>query len=220
MTAGFIVGFDGEKRSVAGEIIALIKAAAIPVCMVGLLLALPNTQLTRRLVREGRLHPHNDVPLDNECDQCTVGLNFDTHRPRGEILRDCKDIIDTIYAPAAYFSRIRDVGLRLECSTQRNPYPLRRNLLELAAIIWKLSRTREVATLFWRTVLACAVRNPVALRSVIKMSALYLHFGPFSTYVSEALARQMAEPTSRWQRLRPLREPQAAATPRPDVVNR
>jgi radical SAM superfamily enzyme YgiQ (UPF0313 family) len=206
VTAGFIVGFDGEKASVAKPITALIEAAAIPVCMVGLLHALPNTQLTRRLMREGRLHPNHDVTLDEECDQCTVGLNFDTTRPRHEILRDCKDIVETIYAPAAYFSRVRNVGLMLNCSKHRNPYPLGRNLRELAAIIWRLTCTKGVARHFWRTAIDCAVRNPSAVRSVIKMSALYLHLSPFSKYVCETLERHIEEPTSRWQRLRPLRE--------------
>jgi radical SAM superfamily enzyme YgiQ (UPF0313 family) len=218
VTAGFIVGFDGEKTSVAKPIAAWIEAAAIPVCMVGLLLALPNTQLTRRLMREGRLHPNHDVPLDEESDQCTVGLNFDTTRPRNEILRDCKDIVESIYAPTAYFSRVREVGLLLDCSTQKNPYPLGKNLRELAAIIWRLTRTRGVARHFWRATVDCAVRNPTAVRSVIKMSALYLHFGPFSKYVSEALERHIAEPTSRWQRLRPLRE-RAASPPHSSRYN-
>src|SRR5215203_638987 len=78
VTAGFIVGFDAEKTNVAAQITGLIESAAIPVCMVGLLIALPNTQLIRRLIQEGRLHPYHDVFVDEECDQCTVGLNFDT----------------------------------------------------------------------------------------------------------------------------------------------
>ena len=49
VTAGFIVGFDSEKGSMADAMVELIEDAAIPVCMVGLLYALPNTQLTRRL---------------------------------------------------------------------------------------------------------------------------------------------------------------------------
>ena len=56
VTAGFIVGFDSEKASIADAMIELIEDAAIPVAMVGLLYALPNTQLTRRLAKEGRLH--------------------------------------------------------------------------------------------------------------------------------------------------------------------
>ena len=51
VTAGFIVGFDSEKGSIAEPMIELIEEAAIPIAMVGLLYALPNTQLTRDFVR-------------------------------------------------------------------------------------------------------------------------------------------------------------------------
>src|SRR5271165_2946417 len=61
VNAGFIVGFDSEKDGVAEAMIELIEAAAIPVCMVGLLFALPNTQLSRRLEKEGRLLPASYV---------------------------------------------------------------------------------------------------------------------------------------------------------------
>src|SRR5712671_1020026 len=53
--AGFIVGFDSEKASVADAMIDCIEATSIPVCMIGLLYSLPNTQLNRRLEREGRV---------------------------------------------------------------------------------------------------------------------------------------------------------------------
>jgi hypothetical protein len=45
VVAGFIVGFDAERGPVAPGSAALIEAAAIPICMIGLLWALPNTQL-------------------------------------------------------------------------------------------------------------------------------------------------------------------------------
>ena len=38
-----------------------IEDTGIPAAMVGLLFALPNTQLTRRLAKEGRLHENFDV---------------------------------------------------------------------------------------------------------------------------------------------------------------
>ena len=82
--------------------IELIEEAAIPVCMVGLLYALPNTQLTRRLDKEGRLHPDPERP-DLSADQCTMGLNFETLRPRQQILADYNRILDRIYDPPASF---------------------------------------------------------------------------------------------------------------------
>ena len=45
VTAGFIVGFDTEKASMGQAMIDFIEEANIPVCMVGLLYALPGTQL-------------------------------------------------------------------------------------------------------------------------------------------------------------------------------
>ena len=62
--------------------------------MVGLLYALPNTQLTRRLAREGRLHVGHDAAPEGTGDQCTAGVNYETKRSRLEILRDYRQILD------------------------------------------------------------------------------------------------------------------------------
>src|SRR4029453_12834288 len=88
VTAGFIVGFDNEKASVSDAIVEFIGDAAIPMCMVGLLYALPNTQLTRRLASEGRLHPGHDLAPTTGGDQCTTGLKFAPIRPLAAWLRD------------------------------------------------------------------------------------------------------------------------------------
>jgi hypothetical protein len=74
VTAGFIIGFDSETESAAEAMIELIEEAAIPVCMVGLLYALPHTQLERRLEKEGRLFPHPERNDLKTADQCTMGL--------------------------------------------------------------------------------------------------------------------------------------------------
>jgi radical SAM superfamily enzyme YgiQ (UPF0313 family) len=55
VTAGFIIGFDGEDRSVFETQSNFIQASGIGIAMVGLLQAIPHTQLSRRLKAEGRL---------------------------------------------------------------------------------------------------------------------------------------------------------------------
>ena len=55
--AGFIVGFDSEKGNTAEGMIGCIEDTAIPVCTVGLLYALPTTQLGRRLCARGASFP-------------------------------------------------------------------------------------------------------------------------------------------------------------------
>ena len=53
--AGFIVGFDNDPADIFQRQINFIRESAIPMAMVGLLSALPDTQLWRRLEKEGRL---------------------------------------------------------------------------------------------------------------------------------------------------------------------
>jgi radical SAM superfamily enzyme YgiQ (UPF0313 family) len=94
ITAGFIVGFDTEKVSMGQAMIDFIEETNIPVCMVGLLYALPGTQLTRRLAKEGRLHNGHDLmKVEQAGDQCTLGCNFDTKRPLRDILVDYKAVL-------------------------------------------------------------------------------------------------------------------------------
>ena len=51
--AGFIIGFDNDPEDIFERQIDFIRESAIPLAMVGLLTALPQTQLWRRLQREG-----------------------------------------------------------------------------------------------------------------------------------------------------------------------
>ena len=99
--------------------VELIEEAAIPVCMVGLLYALPNTQLTRRLEKEGRLHPHPEREDVKSADQCTMGLNFETLRPRQEILADYTRILERIYDPVAFAGRLQRLAKMLDNSGRK-----------------------------------------------------------------------------------------------------
>lgn len=203
VTAGFIVGFDGEKNGAGRATTVFIEESAIPVCMVGLLFALPNTQLTRRLEKEGRLFQGHDIMANDAGDQCTAGLNFETSRPREDILRDCRSIISDVYDARAYFGRVRRVGLALDCSEHHPPFAPKKGLSDVFGVMWGLTRLRGAGYEFWRTFVYCAVRNPRALISVIKLSALYLHFGPFSKTVAGMLEKQIATAPNQWQRKLP-----------------
>src|SRR5215475_3445667 len=103
-----------SDEAVAPGSVALIEAAAIPICMIGLLWAAPNTQLSRRLEREGRLFAGYEVNAAEAGDHCTQGLNFVTLRPRRDILADCRDLIAETYRPERYFGRLRRMARRLD----------------------------------------------------------------------------------------------------------
>src|SRR5262249_27920226 len=124
VTAGFIVGFDTEKASMGEAMIDFIEEASIPVCMVGLLYALPGTQLTRRLAKEGRLHKGHDIMnVEQAGDQCTLGCNFDTKRPLRNILADYKAVLGHVYSPTAYARRLSRLAAMLDRSDRRRDLP-------------------------------------------------------------------------------------------------
>ena len=169
-----------------------IEDTAIAVCMTGLLYALPNTQLTRRLLKEGRLYPDHDRSLaDEDADQCTSGLNFRTLRPRQEVLADYRSVLDRVYAPAAYFARVRRVARQVDCSEKRFRMSFRPRLRDARSFVrmaWRMGvRDADVRRDFWATFIDCARCNPRALRYVGAMIALYLHFGPFARHISARL---------------------------------
>ena len=194
--AGFIVGFDTERDAVDRGIVDCIEATGIPVCMAGLLTALPNTQLSRRLEREGRLLP---IVIPDNCaaagDQCTAGLNFVTLRPRRQVLSDYRSVLATVYRPADYFARVRRVGRQL----RRPKLAIK---VEGAGLLHQVKALRRLLRQswrpgmrwqFWRTVADVLVHNPAAFEFVLILCAFYLHLGPFSRYVIGELDRQIAD---------------------------
>ena len=203
VTAGFIVGFDSEKGSVADALIELIEEAAIPICMVGLLFALPNTQLTRRLKSEGRLHAELLSAPEAAIDQATQGLNFDTIRPRAEILSDFKRVLETVYEPAAYAKRLQRLASLLGNSNRNRRAQVddARSRIDGLGIVHRiLSNLPQGQDVFRQTIIRCAATNPQWARTIVMLTAFYLHLGPFSQQVIHRLEQQLddlrtAEPT-------------------------
>jgi hypothetical protein len=186
VTAGFIIGFDDETSSVSKAMIDSIKSTSIPVCMIGLLTALPNTQLTRRLQKEGRLFRDYEIVKDASLGcQCTMGLNFCTLRPRRDIIDDYQRVLQSVYDVETYFERIRTVGRALNCFDIRRRSPFStRELVKFSRLIWHMGiRTPSLRRHFWRTFIDCVWHNPRAIDQVIRLMALYLHLGRFSLYV-------------------------------------
>ena len=195
VNAGFIIGFDAEKDRMADPMIACIEDAAIPIAMVGLLYALPNTQLWRRLTDEGRLHANSDrVQGVTVADQCTSGLNFDTMRPRRDMIDDYRTVLRRIYEPRAFFARTARVTRMLDVSGHRVNRPLRavlRDLRSFARITWRTGvLDRRSRAFFWRAVGDCLVHNPRAARIMVSFAALYLHFGPYSRFLDARMAAE------------------------------
>lgn len=201
VTAGFIIGFDSETASAADAMIALIEEAAIPVCMVGLLYALPHTQLERRLEKEGRLYPHPERKDLKTADQCTMGLNFATLRPRREVLADYASILERIYDPVAYAGRLQRLAKMLDNSgrtRQTRAEHSRRRLGSLEVMHRIMTNLPEPRDIFRDALSQCMASNPGSIRWIVALMALYLHVGPYSRAVIARLETMIAalEPAS------------------------
>ena len=196
VTAGFIVGFDTEKDSIGDSMAAFIDDCAVPVAMVGLLYALPGTQLTRRLEKEGRLHKGHDTMLEERAgDQCSIGINFEPKRPLRDVLTDYKRVVDTVYAPENFARRLEKLATMLDRSDRRN-VPVagdRRGETSSTEMIHNIINavpgTREI---FWNTFKTIARTNPGALRYITILMSLYMHLGPFSRRVIDTIDQRIA----------------------------
>lgn len=197
VVAGFIVGFDNEGNGVGRTMSVLIEDSMIPVSMVGLLYALPNTQLTRRLEREGRLFVNHDVNVDEGlADQCVAGLNFATLRPRVDILKDYHQVVAATYAPEAFFGRVQEMSRLLKYRKLEGGFNPGRAWVDARRFINFMARSTfrhpKLAMRMWRMIGHGLVTNPQSLPATVKMAMLYAHLGPFSRYICDEIRLMIA----------------------------
>jgi hypothetical protein len=193
--AGFIVGFDAEKGSISRPMAELVQDCSIPIAMVGLLYALHHTQLGRRLTLEGRIHAGSDTQhASGGGDHCTTGLNFDTLRPRNDILTDYRDILERVYDPVVFAERLKKLSDMLDRSKSRLHAPIGDkkqkfgNIETIHRIVTRLPEAREP---LWDAFKYVAKTNPAAVRFIMVMMSIYLHVGPFSRKVMADIDRQI-----------------------------
>src|SRR5437660_1746661 len=128
--AGFIVGFDNDPADIFERQINFIRESAIPLAMVGLLTALPDTQLWRRLEKEGRLLGESSGNNTN------CALNFVPKMDAARLVEGYQSIMRTIYKPSEYYQRVLE---SLRRTTQKGPEPSRFNILDALAAFTRLT---------------------------------------------------------------------------------
>ncbi len=197
VNGGFVLGFDSETEKTAKNMIDLIQETGICSALVSSLTALPNTQLSRRLEREGRLFAGGLTVTERtvDVDQTTGGLNFATVRPRTAILRDQVRVFRQVYDPARYYARVLDTAAHL--APHRRYRPGLKRSLKLALAFLKVSARAgldpHTGPLYWKTLLRVLVTNPKALEVVVSMAALYVHYSRQSAFVIDTLEHKIAE---------------------------
>ncbi len=98
---GFIVGFDNDPVSIFEAQIKFIQKSGIVTAMVGLLNALPNTQLYKRLERERRLLK------DTSGNNTDFSINFIPKMNYDILINGYKKILNNLYSPKNYYDRVK-----------------------------------------------------------------------------------------------------------------
>jgi radical SAM superfamily enzyme YgiQ (UPF0313 family) len=101
VAAGFIVGFDTDTEAIFEQQIRFIQQAGIPIAMVGVLMALPNTQLFKRLKKENRIIGDGSSSGNN----VDLRLNFIPKMPESTLVNGYKRVLSELYEPKNFYHR-------------------------------------------------------------------------------------------------------------------
>ena len=169
--AGFIVGFDNDPQDIFERQINFIRESAIPLAMVGLLTALPDTQLWKRLEREGRLI-HESSGNNTDC-----SLNFVPKMDRERLVDGYKAILRTIYNSEEFYQRALDCLSRV----RNGSAGLQRDsvigvLRSFIRIVLRLGVRDRERRRFWKYLFRVVRLSPRSLGIGIALAAMGYHF--------------------------------------------
>jgi radical SAM superfamily enzyme YgiQ (UPF0313 family) len=179
VSGGFILGFDTDREDIFDRQIGFIQEAAIPTAMVGLLTAVPNTDLYRRLEAEGRLK--EDSSGNNTHD---FKLNFVPKMDVRRLLAGYRRVLAEIYKPDRYFERC----LKLLRSLQPHKTSHRRvRTAEVRAFVLSVVRQTfsRYSWAYWKFLIRSFFAKPLMVAEAVTMAVKGHHFFKMTRNVLE-----------------------------------
>ena len=168
---GFIVGFDNDPDDIFQRQINFIRDSAIPLAMVGLLTALPDTQLWRRLKKEGRL-------IAESCGNNTSdSLNFVPRMDPALLIDGYRSVLQTIYSSGEYYQRALEC-LRRVSGMPPEPvrYSLISGLMAFSRIVLKLGIIDSDRSQFWKYFRRSLMDHRENFAHSMRLAAMGYHF--------------------------------------------
>jgi len=174
---GFILGFDTDREDIFDRLVEFIQNSGIPVAMVGLLQAMPGTQLFRRLTSEGRIL--NSGGGNNTA----CHLNFRPRMNPERLIEGYRSVLGQIYASEPYYRRVRQYLSRC-----RPRYRTQFSLGNARALFLSVMRQgilgRERAS-YWKFVAIAATRHTRSFGAAMTMAVMGYHFQVITERVLE-----------------------------------
>jgi radical SAM superfamily enzyme YgiQ (UPF0313 family) len=177
----FIMGFDQEIKGAGDRICAFVEQNNLPMVMLNLLQALPNTALWDRLKRENRLIEKTGV----SADIVEASFNFLPTRPAQEIVTEFIRTVDYLYEPKKYLARTYRHILAMrptraatagksQSRVNSNPsgreslWGQRNQLAALLKLVWRQGVVADYRGQFWRQLLGVYRQNPSRLQKYLE----------------------------------------------------
>jgi radical SAM superfamily enzyme YgiQ (UPF0313 family) len=190
--AGFILGFDGERAGAGQRIQDFVEQTNIPQPMLGILQALPNTQLWNRLKAEHRLV--EGIGITEVGDQNTL-MNFIPTRPLDEIAKEYVEGFWTLYSPTNYLRRCLQQCLSISVKTyqrQTMKLPSHKGFQFVAQLIWQQGiRRAETRKQFWQQFWTILQQKPQVLNMYLGLCAAGEHFWEYREIAKARISQQL-----------------------------
>ncbi len=202
---GFILGFDTDKEDIFDRMVEFIERSGIPIAMVGLLQAMPGTQLFRRLRQEGRIVDAGDGN-NTFCDR----LNFLPRMDAAKLVEGYRQVMKRIYNCEAYYERVKIYLNRAhpkpakraareqaknQPRTQSEQWMTRANLRALVHSIIRQGVFGRHQWSYWKFLAEAATRYRRCFGAAMTLAVMGYHFQVMTQKLSKAIdsATQSAE---------------------------
>jgi radical SAM superfamily enzyme YgiQ (UPF0313 family) len=195
--AGFIVGFDVDDEKTFDRQHDFIAASPIPMALIGILTALPGTQLWRRLAREGRLY-------GDSIGDTAYRTNFVTRMPEETLVEGYGRLLARLYEPRAYFARaLRNLTLQRDVPLSAYRRPLRAGLPILFRSLWRQGVRSGYRREYWRFLMTSLRRAPRDFPRAVALAVAGEHM---IRYTAEDVIPRLSAPRAERVPLPPVEE--------------
>lgn len=167
---GFILGFDTDTQKTFDNMIKFIQKSGIVTAMVGLLHAIPDTKLYKRLHSEKRILA---IPTGDNTD---FSLNFIPAMKVESLMEGYKRVLDTIFAPKNYYKRIIIYLKEYNKIAVKAKKSLRSELKALSKVVWKLGIKGKGKFHFWKLVSWTIMKKPALFSEAMTQSVYGYHY--------------------------------------------
>jgi radical SAM superfamily enzyme YgiQ (UPF0313 family) len=182
---GFILGFDTDREDIFDRMVEFIQKSGIPIAMVGLLQAMPGTQLFRRLWREGRIVDAGGG--DNTGDK----LNFLPNMDAAKLVEGYRSVLKRIYSCEAYYERVKLYLSRTQPKagegSSRQQWLTRANARAFVTSIVRQGVLGRHRWSYWKFVATVATRYRHCVGPAMTLAVMGYHFQVMTQKMSEAI---------------------------------